>query len=97
VADQTAGDADQPVPRGGDHGLAVADTLAGHRREASAPVVLDAIFDLVRGGIAWAALPAGFPPAKTVYGLFSRWAAACAWQRIHDALRDRARLRAGRR
>jgi transposase len=59
--------------------------------------VLDAIFYLVRGGIAWAALPAEFPPAKTVYGLFRRWAAVGAWMRIHDALRDRARLRAGRR
>jgi transposase len=60
-------------------------------------IVLDAIFYLVRGGIAWAALPAGFPPAKTVYGLFGRWAATGAWQRIHDALRDRARLHVGRR
>src|SRR5436305_9313835 len=58
--------------------------------------VLDAIFYLVRGGIAWAALPAEFPPAKTVYGLFRRWAAAGAWMRIHDALRDRARVRARR-
>jgi transposase len=58
--------------------------------------VLDAIFYLVRGGIAWAALPAEFPPAKTVYGLFRRWAAADVWVRIHDALRDRARVAAGR-
>jgi transposase len=58
--------------------------------------VLDAIFYLVRGGIAWAALPAEFPPAKTVYGVFRRWSAAGAWARIHDALRDRARVRAGR-
>jgi transposase len=58
--------------------------------------VLDAIFYLVRGGIAWAALPAEFPPAKTVYGIFRRWTAAGVWVRIHDALRDRARVRAGR-
>ena len=58
--------------------------------------VLDAIFYLVRGGIAWAALPAEFPPAKTVYGLFRRWVRAGAWTRLHDALRDRTRLRAGR-
>src|SRR3954454_11170888 len=58
--------------------------------------VLDAIFYLVRGGIAWAALPAEFPPAKTVYGIFRRWTAAGAWARMHDALRDRARIRAGR-
>jgi transposase len=57
-----------------------------HRRR-----VLDAIFYLVRGGIAWRALPAEFPPAMTVYGLFRRWAAAGVWARIHDALRDRAR------
>ena len=37
-------------------------------------VVLDAIFYLVRGGIAWAALPRDFPPHQTVYGLFGRWA-----------------------
>src|SRR3954470_7323965 len=48
-------------------------------------------------GIAWGALPAGVPPAKTVYGVFRRWTAAGAWARVHDALRDRARLRAGRR
>ena len=58
--------------------------------------VLDAIFYLVRGGIAWAALPAEFPPAKTVYGIFRRWARAGVWVRVHDALRDRARIRAGR-
>jgi transposase len=58
--------------------------------------VLDAIFYLVRGGIAWAALPAEFPPAKTVYGIFRRWVRAGAWTRLHDALRDRARLGAGR-
>jgi transposase len=58
--------------------------------------VLDAIFYLVRGGIAWRALPAEFPPAKTVYGLFRRWTANGAWARLHDVLRDRARLQAGR-
>ena len=58
--------------------------------------VLDAIFYLVRGGIAWRQLPREFPPATTVYGLFRRWAAAGAWAVIHDALRDRARVRAGR-
>ncbi|MEU9111009.1 transposase [Streptomyces sp. NPDC048483] len=29
-------------------------------------LVLDAIFYLVRGGIAWRVLPAGFPPHRTV-------------------------------
>jgi transposase len=59
-------------------------------------LVLDAIFYVVRGGIAWAALPIGFPPFKTVYGLFRRWAATGAWVRLHDALRDQVRIAAGR-
>src|SRR3712207_2522953 len=53
--------------------------------------VLEAIFYLIRGGIAWRAVPAEFPPAKTVYGLFRRWVAAGAWVAIHDALRSEER------
>lgn len=59
--------------------------------------VLDAIFYLVRGGIAWRQLPHEFPPAMTVYDTYRRWVRAGAWTRIHDALRDRVRLQAGRR
>ncbi|MFG1792992.1 IS5 family transposase [Nocardia sp. NPDC049149] len=59
-------------------------------------LVLDAIFYLVRGGIAWRALPTDFPPAMTVYDIFCRWTKAGVWQRITDVLRDRIRVRAGR-
>lgn len=59
-------------------------------------VVLDAIFYLVRGGIAWRQMPGDFPPAMTIYGIFRRWAHAGVWQRVHDALRDLVRLRARR-
>lgn len=59
-------------------------------------LVLDAIFYLVRGGIAWAALPRDFPPHQTVYGLFGRWARHGRWQQIHDALRDLVRVHEGR-
>src|SRR4051812_35842731 len=57
--------------------------------------VLDAIFYVVRGGIAWAALPGEFPPAQTVYGGFPRWVRAGAGTRGHGAPRDRGRV-AGR-
>ncbi|WP_429428424.1 IS5 family transposase [Nocardia sp. GAS34] len=60
-------------------------------------LVLDAIFYLVRGGIAWRALPRDFPPPTTVYDIFCRWTKAGVWQRITDVLRDRIRVRAGRR
>jgi transposase len=59
-------------------------------------LVLDAIFYLVRGGIAWRQMPAGFPPATTVYDLFRRWARAGVWARVHDALRDLVRVHEGR-
>jgi transposase len=59
--------------------------------------VVDAIFYVVSGGIAWRALPREFPPAMTVYDIFRRWVKTGAWQRIHDALRDQTRLRAGRK
>ncbi|MFC0556816.1 transposase [Planotetraspora thailandica] len=58
-------------------------------------LILDAIFYVVRGGIAWQ-LPAGFPPADTVYGFFARWARAGVWQRLHHAVRDRLRARLSR-
>lgn len=58
--------------------------------------ILDAIFYLVRGGIAWAQLPGDFPPYQTVYGIFGRWAKAGVWHRVHDALRDLVRVHAGR-
>lgn len=59
-------------------------------------LILDAIFYVVRGGIAWRQLPREFSPAMTVYAIFRRWATAGTWQRVHDALRDRVRVRAGR-
>jgi transposase len=60
-------------------------------------IILDAIFYLARGGIAWRQMPADFPPAMTVYDLFHRWAKAGVWQRVHDVLRDQVRVRSGRR
>jgi transposase len=59
-------------------------------------LVLDAIFYLVRGGIAWRQMPAGFLPPTTVYDLFRRWARSGAWAAIHDALRDLVRVHEGR-
>jgi transposase len=58
--------------------------------------ILDAVFYLVRAGVAWRYLPKAFPPWRTVYGFFARWRADGTWLRIHDALRDRVRVAAGR-
>jgi transposase len=41
-------------------------------------------------------MPHDFPPATTVYDIFRRWTKDVVWHRIHDALRDLVRVRAGR-
>ena len=48
--------------------------------------VIDAIFYVVKGGIPWRYLPAGFPPWQTVYGVFRRWQRDHLWAALNDAL-----------
>jgi transposase len=59
-------------------------------------LILDAIFYVARGGIAWRQMPGDFPPAMTIYDIFRRWTKVGVWQRVHDALRDLVRVRVGR-
>jgi putative transposase len=59
--------------------------------------ILDAIFYVVRGGIAWRLLPHDLPPWRIVYYYFLFWRRAGLWQQIHDTLRDQVRLRSGKK
>ncbi len=59
--------------------------------------VINAIFYVNRSGCAWRMLPKDYPPWQTVYGYFARWKRDGTWQGIHDALRRRVRLKAGRK
>jgi transposase len=63
-----------------------------HRRR----VVVDAIRYVIHNGCVWRALPADFPPWRTVYGIYQRWNASGATIALHDALRARAREAADR-
>jgi len=73
-------------------------TRAGGRpEEHSRRVVVDAIRYVIHNGCVWRALPADFPPWRTVYGLYQRWHATGAVIALHDALRAAVRLAAGRR
>jgi transposase len=63
-----------------------------HHRRA----VLDAIFYLVDNGIKWRALPADFPPWRTVYGLFARWSDNLSTIELTDKLRADLRVALGR-
>ena len=59
-------------------------------------LAVDAIFYLVKGGIVWRELPRELPPKSTVWQTYTRWLRSGAWERVHDALRDLVRVRAGR-
>ncbi len=58
--------------------------------------VLNAIFYVVVGGIAWRMLPVDFPNWKSVYHYFWKWRRSGDWERIYNALRRLERLRQGR-
>ena len=59
--------------------------------------VVDAILYVLRGGIAWRALPHDYPPWQTAYDYFRRWRLDGTWERVNAALRARVRAKAGRR
>jgi transposase len=58
--------------------------------------VVDALRYVLRGGIAWRALPHEYPPWQTVSHYFRAWRLDGTWERISDALRETVRERAGR-
>jgi transposase len=59
-------------------------------------VIVNAILYVNRTGCAWRYLPKDFPPWRTVYGYFAAWRDNGTLQRLHDRLRDAARVAAGR-
>ena len=56
--------------------------------------ILNGIFYVLRGGIAWRLLPKDLPPERTVFGYFSRWRDAGVFLRInhHLVMADRERV-----
>jgi putative transposase len=58
--------------------------------------ILDAVLYVLKSGGAWRLLPHDFPPWKTVYHYFRAWRLDGTWERLHEALRRRARVRLGR-
>ncbi|WP_155773108.1 IS5 family transposase [Rhodococcus opacus] len=58
--------------------------------------IVDAILYVNRTGCSWRQLPHDFPKWETVYWYFKVWNESGVTDRIHDALRARARDRGGR-
>lgn len=58
--------------------------------------IVNALFYVLRGGIAWRLLPSDFPPWGTVYRWFAAWRDGCLLERINHALVIADRERVGR-
>jgi transposase len=58
--------------------------------------IVDAIRYVVDNGIKWRSMPADFPPWRTVFGFFQRWAAAGVVAHIRDHLHQQVRIREGK-
>ncbi len=58
--------------------------------------IIDALRYVLRGGMAWRALPHDSPPWQTVYHSFRAWRLDGTWERLNDELRELVRQRAGR-
>jgi len=72
-----------PAPRG-----------CGRRPSWPLREIVNAIFYVLRGGIAWRMLPKGFPPASTVYRWFAAWRDNGLWESLnhHLVMTDRERV-----
>jgi putative transposase len=57
--------------------------------------IVNAIFYVLRGGLAWRLLPSDFPPWATVYRWFAAWRDGCVFEKLNHALvmADRERVR----
>src|SRR3954452_7521371 len=68
----------------------------GRHRKWDMREIVNAIFYVLRGGIAWSLLPRCFPPWPTVYRWFARFRDDGTWEAINHQLVMRDRERAGR-
>ena len=59
-------------------------------------IIVNAILYILGAECAWQLLPNDFPPHKTVYYYFWLWRKQGLRKKIHDKLRQRTRIKAGR-
>ncbi len=58
--------------------------------------VVDSVFHVLRGGIAWPLMPHDFPPWQTVYCYFRIWRIGGVFERMNATLREQCRIQVGR-
>lgn len=66
------------------------------KRTHSLREIVNALFYHTRAGGSWRLLPHDFPPWSSVYGFFNKWSKDGTLQNVHDSLRERTRIEAGR-
>ena len=68
----------------------------GRERSVDMREVINGVLYLNRNGCTWRCLPHEFPPWGTVWYYFRRFRNDGTWKKIHDALRDKVRKKAGK-
>ncbi|MHA0043694.1 IS5 family transposase [Deinococcus sp. PEB2-63] len=68
----------------------------GRPRKWSPREILDGIFYVLRGGIAWRSMPHDLPPCQTIYHYHRLWRLRGVWEALHTVLRELVRQREGR-
>jgi putative transposase len=68
----------------------------GRPRTVNMREILNALFYVSRTGCAWRMLPKEYPPKDTVYYYFKSFRENGTWDRIHDLLRKRVRVKHGK-
>jgi putative transposase len=71
-------------------------TTRGQPRLHPLREIINAIRYVLRGGIAWRAMPHDLPPWPTVWTYYRTWRDDGTWKRVHDALHRQVRVAAGR-
>lgn len=69
----------------------------GRPRKVAMRQIINGILYLVRGGCSWRMLPKEYGPWQTVYGYFRLFRRTGVWQKLHDALREKVRRKAGKK
>ncbi len=69
----------------------------GKPREVDIREVVNAIIYLLKSGCTWRLLPNDFPKWDTVYYYFRIWKKKGAWKEVHDTLRGKVRVKAGKK
>jgi transposase len=71
-------------------------SVNGGRPARSRREIINSILYILRTGATWRQMPHDLVPWKTAHHYFLVWSKAGVWEKIHDALREKVRHKAGR-